>query len=250
MPGTRRDASIESELRLALASDRLELAYHSIVRCGEHTLVAIEALLRWNRPGHGRPVPPTVIIDIAERTGIIDELGLWVLFRSCSDPGWWSLQTRDPLVLTAMLSDRKRQRRGSRQWPRAAIAIPGAPRVGTMSDKRVVELRGPADDAFIRLVRTASVSFASQAGLEIDPCDELRMAADEACRMLGDLGAAKLDITLAEDAGLLSFSVRPDRPLIFQPSPESALILKTMTDRYFLAEGGTIVLEKALPVQA
>src|SRR4051794_40380920 len=59
-----------------------------------------------------------------------------------------------------------------------------------MWEMRTGEIHGPADEPFVHLARTAAMSFASQAGLRIDPCDELRIAVDEACKMLIDLEAS------------------------------------------------------------
>ena len=47
-------------------------------------MVGVEALLRWERPLFG-PVPPDVIIPVAEEAGLIDELSRWTLRKACTD---------------------------------------------------------------------------------------------------------------------------------------------------------------------
>jgi|SRR5215203_3803846 len=109
---------------------------------------------------------------------------------------------------------------------------------------RVIDIHGPADEPFVCLARTAAVAFASSAGLPIDQCDELRLALHEACGLL--LDAHAVDLTLVEDGHSLSMSLRPSEPVACRLSPQSALVLNTMTDRFFLARDGMITLEKLL----
>lgn len=85
----RARREISHALSKALEEDKLELHYQlqASVRTGE--VSGMEALLRWNREGHG-PVSPGVFIPIAEQSGLIVRLGEWVLKRACRDAATWS----------------------------------------------------------------------------------------------------------------------------------------------------------------
>ncbi|MDA8392050.1 MAG: EAL domain-containing protein [Actinomycetota bacterium] len=74
----------ESALRRALSGNELAVHYQPIVDLDTGHLVAVEALLRWNRPGIGM-VPPDGFIPLAERSGLIVPIGRWVLEKSCVD---------------------------------------------------------------------------------------------------------------------------------------------------------------------
>lgn len=82
---------LENELRQALAADALDLHYQPIHRFSDQALVGAEALLRWRHPKHGL-VPPSVFIPVAERCGLADELGDWVIARAIRDCAAWQVQ--------------------------------------------------------------------------------------------------------------------------------------------------------------
>lgn len=73
---------IETELRHALARQELTLFYQPKIRLQDHTLNGSEALLRWHHPRLGN-VPPDRFIRTAEETGLIFEIGRWVLQEAC-----------------------------------------------------------------------------------------------------------------------------------------------------------------------
>ncbi len=81
MQGLQQAISLEAELREALQGGQLELHVQPQVGVRGHMRRG-EALLRWNHPARGW-VPPGQFIALAERSGLIDELGLWVLRRGC-----------------------------------------------------------------------------------------------------------------------------------------------------------------------
>ncbi|MDJ0978973.1 MAG: bifunctional diguanylate cyclase/phosphodiesterase [Erythrobacter sp.] len=86
----RREAvrEIEDELREALANQELDLAYQPLVDAQVGKIVAVEALLRWTRP-NGEAVSPSVFIPVAEESGLINPIGLWVLRKALCDAGSW-----------------------------------------------------------------------------------------------------------------------------------------------------------------
>lgn len=79
---------LDGELRVALAQNELEVHYQPLVDARSHDIVAVEALLRWNKPD-GTSVSPAMFIPVAEETGLINAIGLWVLRRACQDALPW-----------------------------------------------------------------------------------------------------------------------------------------------------------------
>lgn len=79
---------LETELRLALDSNALNLQYQPIVDTQTHKVVGAEALLRWNHPVLGM-IGPSEFVPVAEERGLIIELGEWVLRRACLDAAAW-----------------------------------------------------------------------------------------------------------------------------------------------------------------
>jgi diguanylate cyclase (GGDEF)-like protein len=86
--------SLEKDLRVAFAHNELTVAYQPIVRSADGALIGLEALLRWNHPQRGS-VPALSVVGIAEEIGLISELGVWVLERSCRDHRSWLLEHPD-----------------------------------------------------------------------------------------------------------------------------------------------------------
>ena len=79
---------IERDLRTAMTERRFLLFYQPQVDLRTGRVLAAEALLRWNRPGHGL-VPPGRFIGVAEDTGLIVPLGVWVLRDACRRAAMW-----------------------------------------------------------------------------------------------------------------------------------------------------------------
>ena len=80
--------SVESALRRALDRDEMVLHFQPLIDLTTRTKVGHEALLRWNRPGHGL-VPPATFIGIAEETRMIVPIGEWVLRDACRKAKEW-----------------------------------------------------------------------------------------------------------------------------------------------------------------
>ncbi len=79
---------LEIDLRRTIESDGLQLVYQPLVNASGETLVGVEALCRWQHPVRG-DIPPGEFIPIAEHSGLIIELGEWVLRRACLDAISW-----------------------------------------------------------------------------------------------------------------------------------------------------------------
>ena len=79
----REKRTLEIELRNALVSgDGLHLAYQPVFTARSGEIAGAEALVRWKHPTRGN-IAPDQFIGVAEETGIIDQLGLWVLREAC-----------------------------------------------------------------------------------------------------------------------------------------------------------------------
>ena len=79
---------LEGDLLQAIKNDDLRAAYQPIVNAAGDTVVGVEALARWTHPIHGE-IPPSRFIPIAEHSGLIIELGEWMLRRACLEGRNW-----------------------------------------------------------------------------------------------------------------------------------------------------------------
>jgi diguanylate cyclase (GGDEF)-like protein/PAS domain S-box-containing protein len=100
--------SVESDLRRALERDEITILYQPIVRLEDRSVAGFEALARWNHPKLGR-LSPAEFINIAEETGLIVELGLFVLDRAARQLSTWqrTVRHRDPLFTSVNVSSRQ-----------------------------------------------------------------------------------------------------------------------------------------------
>jgi EAL domain-containing protein (putative c-di-GMP-specific phosphodiesterase class I) len=79
---------LEGRLRRAVQEEKLELYYQPKFRLSDNRLVGVEALLRWCDAEHGE-IPPTRFIEIAEDSGLIIDLGAWVIRAVCRQLRAW-----------------------------------------------------------------------------------------------------------------------------------------------------------------
>jgi diguanylate cyclase (GGDEF)-like protein len=84
---------MESDLRRALDSDELELRLQPQFACATLEVTGFEALTRWRHPTRGE-LSPTFFIPIAERSGLINPLGLWAIEEACKAAASWRTRHR------------------------------------------------------------------------------------------------------------------------------------------------------------
>lgn len=84
----RERIEMENNLRIAVEAQEFLLYYQPKVDIGTNRIVGAEALIRWNRPGGGM-VAPFHFIPVAEETGIIIDIGRWVLNEACRQNRAW-----------------------------------------------------------------------------------------------------------------------------------------------------------------
>jgi predicted signal transduction protein with EAL and GGDEF domain len=80
--------SLENDLREAMEQNGLRLLYQPFVNASGEKIIGVEALARWSHPTRGE-IPPMEFIPVAEHSGLIIELGEWVLRRACLDGKAW-----------------------------------------------------------------------------------------------------------------------------------------------------------------
>jgi diguanylate cyclase (GGDEF)-like protein/PAS domain S-box-containing protein len=80
--------TMEQDLRQALADGGFEIHYQPLVDLSNNEVTGCEALLRWRHPERGMVSPPE-FIPVAEDTGLINELGEWVLRTACAEAANW-----------------------------------------------------------------------------------------------------------------------------------------------------------------
>ncbi len=85
--------SMEQDLRQALADGSFELHYQPLLDLASGEVTGCEALLRWRHPERGM-VSPAEFIPIAEDTGLINELGDWVMQTACTEAAGWPSHVR------------------------------------------------------------------------------------------------------------------------------------------------------------
>jgi diguanylate cyclase (GGDEF)-like protein len=99
----RRRRELEKDLREALAREQFHLVYQPQISYRDHSVVGVEALIRWIHPEHGF-VPPDQFIPLAEQNGTIIAIGEWVLDQACKQLREWHDQGFTDLRMAVNLS--------------------------------------------------------------------------------------------------------------------------------------------------
>ena len=98
----------ELDLRSAVAEQALEVHYQAVVAVADGTPRGVEALLRWIHPLHG-PVSPVEFVPVLEETGLVVDVGRWVLDTALADLSAWRRDgvVGDDFVLSVNVSPRQ-----------------------------------------------------------------------------------------------------------------------------------------------
>ncbi|MFP7722289.1 EAL domain-containing protein [Lysobacter sp. A3-1-A15] len=99
----RRRATISAALRKVLDRGELRLAFQPQLSLADGRITGVEALLRWSSPDYGE-IPPSQFIPLAEETGLIIEIGEWVLREACSTLARWRPHGLDDLAIAVNVS--------------------------------------------------------------------------------------------------------------------------------------------------
>jgi len=92
---------LESDLRRAVQQDELELFYQPIVETRSGAICGAEALIRWRHPTKGI-ILPDQFIPVAEETGMITQIGDWLLQKACVDAASWPKDIKVAVNLSAV----------------------------------------------------------------------------------------------------------------------------------------------------
>jgi diguanylate cyclase (GGDEF)-like protein len=98
--------SLEAALRRAIERDEFALHFQPKADLRTGKVTGVEALLRWQRPGHGL-VPPDRFVGVLEDTGLILPVGAWVIRAACTQLAAWDRQRLPKLRLAVNLSARQ-----------------------------------------------------------------------------------------------------------------------------------------------
>lgn len=115
-----------ASLRQALVNDEFHIYYQPIFDLKTGGLVGVEALLRWDQPGQGI-VTPGQFIYAAERSGLIIEIGEWLLHQACEQVQSWHRAGAAPLTLAVNLSPVQCRRDNLPSVVQAALLESGLP---------------------------------------------------------------------------------------------------------------------------
>jgi diguanylate cyclase (GGDEF)-like protein/PAS domain S-box-containing protein len=96
---------LENDLRHAVENHELSVNYQPKVRLADRRICGFEALARWRHPQRGW-IPPTEFIPVAEETGLIHDLDMWILRQACSQMKRWhtAYPCDPPLAISVNLS--------------------------------------------------------------------------------------------------------------------------------------------------
>ena len=98
--------TLEKAVRKAVENGEFVLCYQPKVQLSSGRVIGLEALLRWQRPGHGL-VSPGDFIPVLEETGLIVRVGTWVIAEACRQIGVWMRSAIGPMQISVNVSGRQ-----------------------------------------------------------------------------------------------------------------------------------------------
>jgi diguanylate cyclase (GGDEF)-like protein/PAS domain S-box-containing protein len=193
---------IEGHLRNALARGELSLHYQPRVDLRSGQVYGMEALLRWRHPELGQ-VSPARFIGVAEETGLIVEIGAWVLRTACQQNADWQAAGLPQLRVAVNLSARQFHDKGLEEHIAAALDDSGLnPQYLELelTESLMMENVETAVAALTRLKRLGialsiddfGTGYSSLAYLKLFPLDYLKIDRSFIQDMLGDPSGAAI----------------------------------------------------------
>jgi diguanylate cyclase (GGDEF)-like protein len=92
---------LENDLRKAIGRGELQLVFQPVVNAQSEELSGFEALVRWHHPSRGT-ISPSLFIPLAEESGLIPQIGEWVLRTACAEAAKWPEQIRVAVNLSPL----------------------------------------------------------------------------------------------------------------------------------------------------
>lgn len=123
---TRFNVALRHDLHNALKEDQFELYYQPVVDAVSGRIRSTEALVRWHHPSRGM-ISPGVFIPLAEQTGQIVPLGLWVLRQACQEMTAYNAERERPLPVAVNISSLQFNRDGFLEDVQKILADTGLP---------------------------------------------------------------------------------------------------------------------------
>ena len=230
----------EHELRDAIRLGQLRLVYQPIVALASGEVVGAEALVRWHHPSRGL-LGPGDFIPLAEESGLIEDLGRWVLHEACAQATGWQARLAPDRSLTVSVNVSAQQFRDER-WTEdvagvlADTGLPGSRLVleitesALMEDNDVPGLRlHELRDLGVRLaVDDFGTGYSSLAYLRRMPVDFLKIDKSFVDGVTGDAhesALARAVVKLAATLGLAAVAEGIERP-------DQAEVLTTLGCRF------------------
>lgn len=118
--------ALRQSLRRAIAQDELVVHYQAIYDLATGRVVGTEALVRWNHPERGL-IGPSEFIPIAEESGVIVDLGIWVMRNALRQAREWGFGTTRPMTMWVNVAARQLMRTEFAAEVTTAIADAGVP---------------------------------------------------------------------------------------------------------------------------
>jgi EAL domain-containing protein (putative c-di-GMP-specific phosphodiesterase class I) len=147
---------LESQLRQALDRREFIVHYQPKVALASGSIVGMEALVRWRRPGRGL-VMPGEFIALSEDTGLILPLGEQVLRQACQEAQAWRLQGHPHLCVSVNLSPRQFEQKNLVEMVEGILQETGLPSVNLELEITEGAVMKNVDKAMARLVGLASM---------------------------------------------------------------------------------------------
>jgi diguanylate cyclase (GGDEF)-like protein/PAS domain S-box-containing protein len=123
-PNASQVAQMEAELRGAVSRQEFVLHYQPQIDLRRRVIVGAEALLRWNRPGHGL-LRPSSFLGLAEETGLIVPINEWVLEEACRQAATWAAAGMADLRMSVNVSPIQFRRRTVQKAVVSAVSKAG-----------------------------------------------------------------------------------------------------------------------------
>ena len=212
---TSERLNIEHKLRHAIARNELALCYQPQFLAGDRSPTGVEALLRWHHPTDGL-ISPDRFIPIAEETGIIVEIGDWVLATACREMKRWIDAGLKPMRIAVNVSARQLRRRDFCETVANVLTLSGLP--AELLELEITEssvMENPQDAVLIlqRLggmgvtlaIDDFGTGYSSLAYLKLFPIDHLKIDRSFVADIefdLNDRAIAFGTIALAHSLGL------------------------------------------------
>jgi diguanylate cyclase (GGDEF)-like protein/PAS domain S-box-containing protein len=176
---------IERKLRHAISRNELALVYQPQFGANGKYPTGVEALIRWHHPSDGM-IPPDRFIPIAEETGMIVEIGDWVMHTACREMRHWIDSGLKPLRVAVNVSARQLRRRDFCETVAGALAESGLPAELLeleITESSVMENPQEAIEILERLGRMGvslaiddfGTGYSSLAYLKLFPIDHLKI---------------------------------------------------------------------------